>query len=148
MIGRSPAEFFNVVAEPSVTLPGLDFFGGRDPETNQPLQSALPMVLEQVQVLQAQGVNKIILLDHEQDFTGDPLFASEMSGIDIIVVAGGTGFISGQEANGPFNLIREGDTPDADYPTRLTDADGNPVLAVNTEPVSYTHLTLPTICSV
>ena len=133
LIGRSPAEFFNVVAEPSVTLPGLDFFGGRDPETNQPLQSALPMVLEQVQVLQAQGVNKIILLDHEQDFTGDPLFASEMSGIDIIVVAGGTGFISGQEANGPFNLIREGDTPDADYPTRLTDADGNPVLAVNTE---------------
>ena len=113
-------------------MPGLDFVGGRDPESNQPLESALPMVLEQVDLLESQGINKIILLDHEQDFTNDPLFASEMRGIDIIVVAGGTGFISGN-SNGPFNFLREGDEPDGEYPARLADVDGNTVLAVNTQ---------------
>jgi len=29
LIGRAPAEFFNVVEDPTETLPGLDFVGGR-----------------------------------------------------------------------------------------------------------------------
>jgi hypothetical protein len=48
LIGRAPAGFFEVVENPSETLPGLDFVGGRDEATNQPLESATPMVLEQV----------------------------------------------------------------------------------------------------
>ncbi|MCB1019037.1 MAG: hypothetical protein KDC27_03865, partial [Acidobacteria bacterium] len=67
-IGRSPADFFNVVADPPNTLPGLDFVGGRG-EGNQPNVSAIPQVLAQVDELKAKGVNKIILIDHAQDFT-------------------------------------------------------------------------------
>jgi hypothetical protein len=50
LIARSPADFFNVVADPDTKLPGIDFFGGRDPVTNQPNVSAVGLVTEQVQV--------------------------------------------------------------------------------------------------
>ena len=133
LIGRAPADFFNVVADPEVTLPGLDFVGGRDPETNQPLQSALPLVLEQVDLLKGQGINKIILLDHAQDFTGDPLSASELRDIDVIVSAGSTGFLAMDDPIGPFNVLREGDSGTSDYPTMRDDADGNPILVVNSD---------------
>lgn len=133
LIGRAPADFFNVVANPDVTLPGLDFVGGRDPETNQPLQSALTLVLEQVDLLKAQGINKIILLDHAQDFTGDPLSASELRDIDVIVSAGSTGFLSMDDPIGPFNVLRDGDSGTSGYPTIRDDAAGNPILVVNSD---------------
>lgn len=133
LIGRAPADFFNVVADPEVTLPGLDFVGGRDPDTNQPLQSALPLVLEQVDLLKAQGINKIILLDHAQDFTGDPLSASELRDIDVIVSAGSTGFLAMDDPIGPFNVLRDGDSGTDDYPTMRDDSEGNPILVVNSD---------------
>ncbi len=133
LIGRAPADFFNVVADPEVTLPGLDFVGGREAGTNQPLMSALPLVLEQVDILKAQGINKIILLDHAQDFTGDPLSASELRDIDLIVTAGSTGFLAMDDQLGPFNQLRDGDSGTDDYPTLRDDLDGNPVLLVNSD---------------
>lgn len=133
LIGRAPADFFNVVADPDNTLPGLDFVGGRDPDTNQPLVSAVGQVLEQVELLESRGVERIILLDHAQDFTGDPLAAQELRGIDIIISAGSTGFMAQSEANGPFSLLRAGDSPETDYPTVREDSEGNTVLVVNTD---------------
>ncbi len=132
LIGRAPAGFFEVINDPDETLPGLDFVGGRN-EENRPLISAVGMVLEQVDLLEAQGVNKIILLDHAQDFTSDPLSTSEMRGIDIIVSAGSTGFMGGEMAMGPFNMLREGDEANAEYPTAREDSEGNPVVVVNTD---------------
>ncbi len=132
LIGRAPAGFFEVINDPDETLPGLDFVGGRN-EENRPLISAVGMVLEQVDLLEAQGVNKIILLDHAQDFTSDPLSTSEMRGIDIIVSAGSTGFMGGEMAMGPFNMLREGDEANAAYPTAREDSEGNPVVVVNTD---------------
>lgn len=64
LIGRSPNDFFQIVE--TTAVPGVDFVGGRNPEDNTPLLSAVPMVLEQVDLLQAQGVDIIILLDHAQ----------------------------------------------------------------------------------
>ena len=133
LIGRAPASFFEVIEDPDENLPGLDFVGGRNRESNQPLVSAVGQVLEQVALLQAQGIDKIILLDHAQDFTADPLSASSLSGIDVIVSAGATGFMAGSEANGPFNLLRDGDSAVIDYPTLRLDRDGRLVAVVNTE---------------
>lgn len=133
LIGRAPADFFNVIENPEETLPGLDFVGGRDPETNQPLVSAVDQVLEQVDLLASNGVERIILLDHAQDFTADPLSASSLRGIDIIVAAGSTGFMAQSEPMGPFNLLREGDTPQADYPVMREDGEGETVLVVNSD---------------
>ncbi len=138
LIGRAPASFFEVINDPDETLPGLDFFGGRD-EENQPLVSAVGQVLEQVDLLEAKGVNKIILLDHAQDFTSDPLSASALRGIDIVVSAGSTGFMAADMAMGPFNLLREGDAGNAEYPTWREDSEGNPVVIVNTDQL-YTYV--------
>ena len=133
ILGRAPAGFFDVIKDPATTLPGLDFLGGRDPETNQPLVSAVDQVLEQVDFLEALGVNIIILLDHAQDFTADPLSAQFLRGIDVIVAAGSTGFMAKASASGPFNMLRKGDTPGADYPTVRQDSEGSTVLVVNSD---------------
>jgi 2',3'-cyclic-nucleotide 2'-phosphodiesterase (5'-nucleotidase family) len=131
LIGRAPADFFNVINDPDETIPGVDFVGGRNPENNQPRVSAVEQVLEQVRLLESKGINKIVLLDHAQDYTADPLAASKLHGIDILVTAGATGFMARPQANGPFNLLREGDTSGVDYPTILRDSEGNFVVNVN-----------------
>jgi len=133
LIGRAPADLFNLVNDPATSLSGLDFIGGRDSETNQPLVSAVDQVLEQVDKLEQLGVRKIILLDHAQDYTGDPLSAQKLRGIDIIIAAGSTGFMAKQHAHGPFNMLRTGDVAEAGYPTRRKDAEGQPVLVVNSD---------------
>ena len=136
LIGRAPADFFNVIEDPENTLGGLDFVGGRDPDTNQPLVSALGQVLEQVKRLEYRGVKRIILLDHAQDFTGDPLQAAKLRGIDIIASAGSTGFFADTQATGPFNFLRPEDErreEDPSYPVLQRDSEGKPVLVVNTE---------------
>ncbi|MGE0084249.1 MAG: bifunctional metallophosphatase/5'-nucleotidase [Desulfococcaceae bacterium] len=133
IIGRAPADFFNVVKDPDVTLPGLDFFGGRNAENAQPLVSATLLVLEQVKLLEMQGISKIILLDHSQDYTNDPLSVRLLQGIDIIVMAGATGFMSRAEAEGPFNLLRKGDMPLGTYPDIREDSEGRTVLVINTD---------------
>jgi len=139
LIGRAPADFFNVIDNVEENLPGLDFIGGRSAEDNQPLISAVEQVNEQVDLLEAQGINKIILLDHAQDFTNDPLSTQFLRGIDLILSAGSTGFMARPDADGPFNLIREGDTPQADYPTVRLDSENNFVLIVNNDPL-YTYV--------
>ncbi|UCH26412.1 MAG: bifunctional metallophosphatase/5'-nucleotidase [Trueperaceae bacterium] len=133
LIGRAPADFFNVIEDPATTLPGLDFVGGRDSEANQPLASAVAQVLEQVDVLKAQGIDKIILLDHAQDFTADPLSVQLLRDIDVIIAAGSTGFMARPSAQGPFNLLRSGDAPQADYPTLRRDSQGVLVAVVNSD---------------
>ncbi|MCG7899943.1 MAG: bifunctional metallophosphatase/5'-nucleotidase [Candidatus Thiodiazotropha weberae] len=132
LIGRAPADFFNVIEDPINTLPGLDFVGGRD-ANNQPLISAVGQVLEQVELLESKGINRIILLDHAQDFTADPLSASALRGIDIIVAAGSTGFMARPVADGPYNLLRPEDTAEADYPTWRVDSEGETVLVINSD---------------
>lgn len=132
LIGRAPADFFNVIEDPANTIPGLDFVGGRD-EANQPRVSALEQVLEQVDALERRGVHRILLVDHAQDFTADPLSTSRLRGIDIIVAAGSTGFMAQPVAEGPFNLLRPGDSAEADYPTRRVDSEGQTVLVVNSD---------------
>jgi 2',3'-cyclic-nucleotide 2'-phosphodiesterase (5'-nucleotidase family) len=78
-------------------------------------------------------VNKIMLLDHAQDFTGDPLSAEALRGIDVIVAAGTTGFMAQPTADGPFNQLRDGDSPEANYPTIRLDSEGNRVLVINSD---------------
>ena len=133
LVGRAPADFFNIIARPNETTPGLDFVGGRNPANNQPLVPALGQVLEQVALLESRGINKILLVDHAQDFTGDPLSTKDLHGVDVIITAGSTGFTARAEATGPFNRLRPGDRALGEYPVRRTDRDGHPVLIVNSD---------------
>jgi 2',3'-cyclic-nucleotide 2'-phosphodiesterase (5'-nucleotidase family) len=133
LVGRAPADFFNIIARPNETTPGLDFVGGRNPSNNQPLVPALGQVLEQVTLLESRGVNKILLVDHAQDFTGDPLSTKDLHGVDVIITAGSTGFTAQAQATGPFSKLRPGDRALGEYPVRRIDRDGHPVLIVNSD---------------
>lgn len=133
VIGRSPDEFFNVIEDPDVNLPGLEFVGGRDNETNTALLSAIPMVNEQVALLEAMGVNVIVLSDHAQDWTTDPLSANELRGIDVIVAAGASGFQASTLTTPPFNFLRPADEGNRAYPVALLDSENKTVLSVNSE---------------
>jgi 2',3'-cyclic-nucleotide 2'-phosphodiesterase (5'-nucleotidase family) len=139
LIGRAPADFFNVIENPEGTLGGLDFVGGRNPQDNQPLESAVAQVLAEVRRLEEQGINKIILLDHAQDFTADPLSATSLRGIDLVVAAGSTGFMAKRTVEGPFNLLREGNEPEANYPTVRLDSEGERIVVVNSDQL-YTYV--------
>jgi 2',3'-cyclic-nucleotide 2'-phosphodiesterase (5'-nucleotidase family) len=132
LIGLAPVDFFNIISNPSVTIPGIDFAGGRGPD-QLPLVSPVEQVREQVALLESRGVKRIILLDHAQDFSPVPVLPQQLSGVDIIVTAGSTGFYAKPQPDGPFNLLRPGDTPTETYPRTVSDGDGNTVLVVKTD---------------
>ncbi len=77
------------------------------------------------------SLSRIILLNHPLNFSGDPVPASELRDIDIIIFAGNTDFMAKAVPKGPFNLLRPEDSPVVDYPILREDADGNPVCLVN-----------------
>lgn len=133
LIGHAPPDFFNVLEDPDVNHKGLDFFGGREKRTNAPLVSALGQVLEQVHLLESKGINKIVLFDHAQDYTNDPLTTRKLEGIDIIITAGSTGFLAKERPTGPFNSLKKGAKTVGEYPLYLKDKNNNPVLIINTD---------------
>lgn len=86
-------------------------------------------------MLQEAGATVIVLLDHAQDFTADPLSTSSLRGIQVIVAAGSTGFMANTQSgpDSPFNALREGDEGSADYPTIREDSEGETVVVVNSD---------------
>ncbi|MFC0406669.1 choice-of-anchor I family protein [Roseomonas elaeocarpi] len=75
----------------------------------------------------AQGLNKIILLSHLQQYQLELDLATKLTGVDVIV-AGGSHQIF---ADGD-DVLANGDTAAQTYPVVRTGADGNPVVVVNT----------------
>jgi len=88
----------------------------------------------QVQLLEAQGVNKIILSSHLQSINNEVSLAAKLAGIDAIVSGGGDELL----ANDTDPLI-PGDTKAGDYPLTETDLNGSTVPVVTT-PGSYQYL--------
>lgn len=135
LIGRAPSEFFNVTCTTEEECPGLDFVGGRN-DDNLPNVPAVEQVLEQVELLEGLGIDKIILLNHAQSFDSDAIGLADLRGVDVIVEAGATGFQSQPVADGPFNFLRPEDRDSAGevpYPLFLEDSEGNTVLTINSE---------------
>jgi 2',3'-cyclic-nucleotide 2'-phosphodiesterase (5'-nucleotidase family) len=133
LIGRAPADFFELINNSAETLLGLTFEGGINDDLS-PKVSAVPQVQEQVDLLTYHhGAQVIILMDHSQDFTADPLSARFFEGIDIIVVAGSTGFMANADSFGPFNLLREEDVGEQSYPLPNVDKNGKNVLVIDSD---------------
>jgi 2',3'-cyclic-nucleotide 2'-phosphodiesterase (5'-nucleotidase family) len=138
LIGRAPGDFFNIIEDPINTLGGLDFVGGRDPETNLAFEDPVDQINEQVALLERRGIKRIVLLNHAQDFDTDEASFAKLRGVDIIVEAGATGFQSKAEkdAFGPFNFLRPEDEENrnaVDYPLVLENAEGETVLTINSD---------------
>lgn len=81
--------------------------------------------------LAALGVNKIILLTH-YTFEGDKVLATKLKGVDVIV--GG----DSHSLLGSDNFAALGFNPVGDYPTQITNLDGDPVCVV--QAWEYAHL--------
>ncbi len=87
-------------------------------------QNAVESARQQVAVLTAQGINKIILLSH-LGYAQEIALAEQVSGIDVIV-GGHSHTLLGDAAD----LAAIGLTPEGPYPTEVTAPDGRTVLVV------------------
>ncbi|PZW48017.1 2',3'-cyclic-nucleotide 2'-phosphodiesterase (5'-nucleotidase family) [Humitalea rosea] len=75
----------------------------------------------------AQGINKIVLLSHLQQFQVELDLATKLSGVDIIIAGGSHAvFADGDD------VLRPGDTAAEGYPVFQTGADGKPVAVIST----------------
>jgi len=130
LIGKSSANFFSQTNDPDTRLPGLDFVGGRDRTTNLPRLSMVSLILEQVDKLEAKGVDIIVLLDQDVDYLSDANASKDLRGIDVIVCAECWGIMASKYESGPFNLLRKGDEIESSYPTIQGDMNGNFIIVV------------------
>ncbi|WP_176849773.1 bifunctional metallophosphatase/5'-nucleotidase [Belnapia rosea] len=80
-----------------------------------------------VDQMTAQGIDKVVLLSHLQQYQLELDLATKLSGVDVIV-AGGSHALFADDGT----RLRAGDAPAEGYPVIQTGADGNPVAVVNT----------------
>ena len=129
---------FSLVADGN--LPGLDYVGGTSGEgtAREPLLEPLPLIQAEIDRLTNQGINKIIFIDHAQDYTDQSVLPAELDGVDVIIQAGMTGYMSADTPSGPFNLLRTeeaGNPITHNYPLQSADSEGKTVLITNTEQI-------------
>ncbi len=82
----------------------------------------------------AQGVDKIILLSHLQQFGNELSLAGKLAGVDV-VIAGGSHSVF---ADGT-DVLQPGDVAASPYPTFIAGTDGSPVAVINTG-ANYTYV--------
>ena len=112
----------------SISSPGLTRVldpngdGGRDNMAE--LAAILQPYLDQ---MAAQGINKIVLLSHLQQYQNELALAPLLRGVDVIISAGSHAvFADGTD------VLRSGDVAREGYPVFRTGADGNPVAITST----------------
>lgn len=84
-------------------------------------------VMAEVMALEAEGVNRIILISHLQSVEEDRALITGLRGIDIVVAGGGDELLAGADSE-----LLPGDEPDGPYPIIAQDADGEDVPLVTT----------------
>jgi 2',3'-cyclic-nucleotide 2'-phosphodiesterase (5'-nucleotidase family) len=112
----------------SISSPGLtrvlDPNGDGGTDNMAELAAILQPYLDQ---MAAQGINKIVLLSHLQQYQNELALAPLLRGVDVIISAGSHAvFADGTDA------LRSGDVAREAYPVFRTGADGNPVAITST----------------
>jgi predicted extracellular nuclease/uncharacterized protein YjiK/2',3'-cyclic-nucleotide 2'-phosphodiesterase (5'-nucleotidase family) len=129
--GNADDQKIGIVGATTPTLPNISSIGSIGVTPSNPIDyAALAAEIQStVDILKAQGINKIILLTHMQQLNieRDEL-APRLKDVDIIIGGGSNTLLS--DAN---DVLRAGDTKQGDYPIVKTAADGKPVLVVNTD---------------
>lgn len=119
--------------EDGLSSPGSDL--GVFPESNS-IEDLAAIIQADVDALLAAnpGLNKVILMSHQQVLGREQELATLLEGVDIIM-AGGSNAVLLDENDVGF----DGEAADGDYPGFFTGADGNPVAVVNTD-ADYNYL--------
>lgn len=109
------------------TTPALRFISS--PRNVQVIDDVGGEIQAEVDRLEAQGVNKIILISHLQSIQEDLALAPELSGVDVMVAGGGDELLAN-----PDDRLIPGDegVVFAEYPLFAEDADGNQVPVITT----------------
>lgn len=94
--------------------------------------AALAAVLQPyVDQLTADGVNKIVLVSHLQQFSLEQELAQLLDGVDVIIAGGSdTRLLDSEDIS---RGVQPGDESQGDYPFLTTDKSGNPVAVVSTD---------------
>ena len=104
---------------------------GQGADANDLSQFA-PLIQEQIDRLTNDGVDKIVLVTHLQQFQLEQTLAGLLRGVDVIVSGGSDTLVADQED--VDSGLQPGDTPDVlGYPFIAQDRDGNPVAVVSTD---------------
>ena len=121
---RERGEPIGIVGATTPSLPLVS--SPRDVVVDEDVAAA---VQAEVDMLTAQGINKIILISHLQDIDADIALAAQLDGIDIIVSGGGDELLAN-----PGNLLVPGDEGFVfgPYPITAFDFDGTAVPVVTT----------------
>ncbi|MBF2067776.1 MAG: 5'-nucleotidase C-terminal domain-containing protein [Calothrix sp. C42_A2020_038] len=129
--GTADDQKIGIVGATTPTLPSISSSGSIIVTPSNPTNyAALAAEIQStVDIIKAQGINKIILLSHMQQLNieRDEL-APRLRDVDIIIAGGSHTLLS--DAN---DILRTGDTSRGSYPVVKTAADGKPILVVNTD---------------
>ena len=120
-----------IVGATTPTLPNISSSGSIIVTPSNPTDyAALAAEIQAtVDVLKAQGINKIVLLSLFQQFAIESNeIAPLLRDVDVIIAGGSNTLLS--DAN---DVLRAGDSKDGDYPITKTGIDGKPILVVNTD---------------
>ncbi|WP_271254232.1 esterase-like activity of phytase family protein [Pseudanabaena sp. Chao 1811] len=129
--GNADDQRIGIVGATTPTLANISSSGsiGISPSNPTDYDALAAEIQSTVDILKAQGINKIILLSHMQQFNieRDEL-APRLRDVDIILAGGSNTLLSDSS-----DVLRSGDASDGVYPVVRTGADGNPVLVANTD---------------
>lgn len=109
----------------SISSPGL--VTGKTPNADD-VRALAAVTQPYIDALRAQGINKIVVSSHLQQYQLESALVPLLSGVDVIISGGSHTLFT--DSN---DVIRPGDAPVQSYPLLLADRDGNPVLQVQTQ---------------
>ncbi|MFC7475568.1 choice-of-anchor I family protein [Dankookia sp. GCM10030260] len=123
-------ETIGLLGATTQVLEGISTVGGvqvTGPDENDMAQLAATLQ-PYVDQMTAQGIDKIILRSHLQQYAFELELATRLSGVDVILGGGSNGVFADAT-----DVLEDGDTADEAYPVFRTGADGKPVAVVNTD---------------
>ena len=108
------------------TTPSIPFISS--PRNVQVNSDVAGTIQTEIDALQAEGVNKIIVISHLQSVDEDLALASELSGVDVMIAGGGDELL----ADADTLLVPGDEEPYGSYPLTATTADGAEIPVVTT----------------
>jgi len=125
VVGVTTPELASVSSPGNVVIAPADF----DPSSASDLDALAQIVQNEVDALTGDGVNKIIVVMHLQEFNIDEAIVSRLTDVDVVISGGSDRLLADGD-----DVLRTGDTAEDTYPLEITDATGtNDVVVVSTD---------------
>ncbi len=98
------------------------------PKNDSDIKALAVIVQRSVDALRKKGINKIIVLSHQQQMFKEFELAKHLNGVDILIGGGSDTILSDNT-----DRLRDGDKSEGPYPTWKTSSDGEPIAILNTD---------------